>query len=155
MLILGWLLGLALIALAGLWLSGRTGGVSLARRVSDRLPTSRYAQQGGLQGSVVLVAVAVAGAFVAFLIMLAIGAAWVVHHGSTIDQPIYRFTIDHQVHDWVRVMNRLTRIGNTWTTWGAALAAAAVLAAFWPPGRKWIPPLVLASAIVVDHYETL
>src|SRR5262249_3544357 len=89
------------------------------------------------------------------LIMLAIGAAWVVHHGSTIDQPIYRFTIDHQVHDWVRVMNRLTRIGNTWTTWGAALAAAAVLAAFWPPGRKWIPPLVLASAIVVDHYETL
>jgi hypothetical protein len=51
-------------------------------------------------------------------------------------------------------MGRLTRIGNTWTTWGAALTAAAVLAAFWPRAQV-DPPVVLLTAIIVDHYETL
>jgi hypothetical protein len=150
-----WLLGLALIAFAGVLLNGRPDRLSLVRRVSDRLPTSRRAQRSTLRGIVTLVAVSVAGAAVTVLIMLGLGAAWVVHHGSSIDQPIYRFTIHHQVHDWVRVMAHLTRVGNTWTTWGAALTAAAVLAAFWPQGRKWIPPVILASAIVVDHYATI
>jgi membrane-associated phospholipid phosphatase len=155
MVIILWLLGLALIAFVGVLLSRRADRSSLVRRVSDRLPTSRRARRGTLEGVATLVAVSLAGAAVTFTIMLALGAAWVVHHGATIDQPIYRFTIDHQVHGWVRVMARLTRIGNTWTTWGAALVAAAVLAAFWPARRRWIPPVALVTAIVVDHYATL
>ena len=150
-----WPLGLALIAFVGVQLNRRADRLSLVRQVSDRLPTSRRARRGTLEGITTLVAVSVAGAAVAFMIMLVLGAAWVVHHGSTIDQPIYRFTIHHQVHDWVRVMGRLTRVGNTWTTWGAALTAAAVLAAFWPRGRRWIPPVVLVTALLVDHFETL
>jgi hypothetical protein len=155
MVIILWLLGLALIAVVGVQLNRRPDRLSLVRRVSDRLPTSRRARHGTLEGIATLVAVSVAGAAVAFLIMLVLGAAWVVHHGSAIDQPIYRFTIHHQVHDWVRVMGRLTKIGNTWTTWGAALVSAAVLAAFWPARRRWIPPVVLVTALIVDHYETL
>jgi len=155
MVIFLWVLGLALIALVGMLLNNRANRWSLVRQVSDRLPTSRRAQRGTFEGIATLVAVSVAGAAVAFMIMLVLGAGWVVHHGSAIDQPIYRFTIHHQVHDWVRVMGRLTRIGNTWTTWGAALTAAAVLAAFWPARRRWIPPVVLVTALLVDHYETL
>jgi hypothetical protein len=150
-----WLVGLALIALVGMLLIRRPDRLSLVRRVSDRLPTSRRARRGTLEGVATLVAVSVAGAAIAFVIMLVLGAAWVVHHGASIDQPIYRFTIHHQVHDWMRVMARLTKIGNTWTTWGAVLASAAVLAAFWPARRRWIPPVVLVTALIVDHYETL
>src|ERR1700683_5416642 len=46
------------------------------------------------------------------------------------------------------------QVGNTWTTWGAAAAAAACLGVTWPR-QKWLPPTALGSAIVVDHYATL
>jgi membrane-associated phospholipid phosphatase len=51
-------------------------------------------------------------------------------------------------------MKRLTKLGNTWTTWGAALAAAACLAVTWRT-KRWLPPVVLAAAIVLDHFTTL
>ena len=70
------------------------------------------------------------------------------------DKPIYTWMIHHRVHVWKAVMNRLTKIGNTWTTWGAAAAAAACLAAFYRRD-KWLPPVALGAAIVIDHYLTL
>ncbi len=48
----------------------------------------------------------------------------------------------------------LTKLGNTWTTWGAALAAGACLAVTWRH-RKWLPPVALSAAIVIDHFTTL
>src|SRR5580693_3503836 len=48
----------------------------------------------------------------------------------------------------------LDRSINTWTTWGAAAAAAVCLAAFYRR-HKWLPPVVLGAAIVIDHYLTL
>jgi membrane-associated phospholipid phosphatase len=78
----------------------------------------------------------------------------VVHAGPTIDKPIHQWMLHHRVHFWVSAMNRATKIGNTWTTWGAAGAAAVCLAAFYR-NKKWLPPVVLGAAIVIDHFLTL
>lgn len=102
---------------------------------------------------------------VGMLLILAVGAlavyaltcllgVLVVHVGPSIDKPVYNWMIHHRVHAWKGVMNRLTKTGNTWTTWGAAVAAAACLAAFYRRD-KWLPPVVLGAAIVIDHYLTL
>jgi hypothetical protein len=99
------------------------------------------------------------------LLILAVGAlavyaltcllgVLVVHVGPSIDKPVYSWMIHHRVHAWKGVMNRLTKTGNTWTTWGAAAAAAACLAAFYRRD-KWLPPVVLGAAIGIDHYLTL
>jgi hypothetical protein len=62
--------------------------------------------------------------------------------------------IHHREHVWKAVMERLTKVGNTWTTWGACGAAAACLAAFYRKD-KWLPPVALGAAIVIDHFLTL
>ena len=98
-------------------------------------------------------AVAAAGALVVFGLMCALGLI-VVHHGLTIDRPIFNWMSKHQVHVMAALMKRLTKLGNTWTTWGAALAAAACLAVTWR-AKKWLPPLALGSATVTDHLTTL
>jgi membrane-associated phospholipid phosphatase len=93
------------------------------------------------------------GGALAYEVMALIGPA-VVNHGPAIDETIARWTADHQVKWWAGVMERLTKIGNTWTTWGAAGTAAASLTVTWPK-HKWLPPATLAAAAVVDHYVTL
>jgi membrane-associated phospholipid phosphatase len=98
-------------------------------------------------------AVAATGTLVVFGLMCALGLI-VVHHGLAIDRPIFDWMSKHQVHIMRALMKRLTKLGDTWTTWGAALAAAACLAVTWRT-KKWLPPLVLVSAIVLDHFTTL
>ncbi len=98
-------------------------------------------------------AVAAAGTLVVFGVMCALGLV-VVHHGLAIDKPIFGWMSKHQVHVMAALMKRLTKLGDTWTTWGAALAAAACLAVTWRQ-RKWLPPVVLATTIVADHFTTL
>jgi membrane-associated phospholipid phosphatase len=78
----------------------------------------------------------------------------VTHAGPAIDKPIYQWMSHHRTHYWTGAMNRATKVGNTWTTWGAAVVAAICLSAFYR-ARKWLPPVVLAAAIVIDHYLTL
>ena len=78
----------------------------------------------------------------------------VVHTGPSIDKPIYSWMIHHQVHFWKSAMDRVTKVGNAWTTWGAAVAAAVCLAAFYR-SHKWLPPVTLGAAIFIDHYLTL
>ncbi len=98
-------------------------------------------------------AFAVAGTVVVFGVMWALGQV-VVYHGLAVDKPIFTWMIHHQVHVLAALMNRLTKIGNTWTCWGAAFAAAVCLAATWR-SKKWLPPSVLAGLIVIDHFTTL
>jgi membrane-associated phospholipid phosphatase len=98
-------------------------------------------------------AVAVAGTLIVFGLMCALGLI-VVHHGLAIDRPIFDWMTRHQVHVVAALMKRLTKLGDTWTTWGAALAAAACLAVTWRQ-RKWLPPVALTAAIVIDHATTL
>jgi membrane-associated phospholipid phosphatase len=97
--------------------------------------------------------VVVAGAVAVYAVTALLGLL-VVHAGPTIDKPIMNWTIAHRMHSWASVMNRLTKIGDTWTTWGAVAAAAVCLAVTWRRNR-WLPPLALAAAIVVDHYTTI
>jgi membrane-associated phospholipid phosphatase len=94
-----------------------------------------------------------AGGLVTYEVMKLIGPA-VVNHGPPIDEAVVRWTDSHQVDKWAAVMERLGKIGNTWTTWGAAGTAAACLAASWSE-RKWLPPAALGTALLVDHYVTL
>jgi membrane-associated phospholipid phosphatase len=102
---------------------------------------------------------------IGLLLLLAVGAVavyaltallglLVVHAGPSIDKPIYYWMIHHRVHFWKSVMNRVTKVGDTWTTWAAAVAAAVCLTAFYRR-QKWLPAVVLGAAIVVDHYLTL
>ncbi len=100
-----------------------------------------------------IIAIGVAGAIVVFGVMWALGQL-VVNHGLTIDKPIFTWMNSHQVHFMAALMNRLTKIGNTWTVWGAAFAAAACLAVT-TKGSRWLPPVLFASVIVVDHFTTL
>jgi membrane-associated phospholipid phosphatase len=104
-------------------------------------------------GSLRFLPVAAVGAVVAFAVMALLGLL-VVHHGLTIDRPIFNWIQNHRSHLAKAAMDRLTKIGDTWTTWGAAGAAAVCLAVTWRD-RRWLPPVALAAAIVVDHFTTL
>ena len=98
-------------------------------------------------------AISCAGGAAAYGLMSLLGPP-IVNHGLTIDEPIFRWTAGHQVQPWAAIMERFNKIGNTWTIWGAAGAAAACLGATWPR-QKWLPPSVLGAAVLVDHYATL
>jgi len=95
----------------------------------------------------------VTGAVAVYAVTCLLGLL-VVHMGPIIDKPIYTWMIHHRVHFWQAVMNRLTKMGNTWTTWGAAGAAAVCLAALYRKD-KWLPPTALGAAIIIDHFLTL
>jgi membrane-associated phospholipid phosphatase len=135
-----------------------------ARRSSQRAPVAT-ASMNGHHGSDPVGLRATRSSIVGLLLILAAGAVavyaltcllgvLVVHGGPHIDQPIYTWMGQHRVHFWTSAMNRATKVGNTWTTWGAAVTAAACLAAFYR-SYKWLPPVVLGAAIVFDHYLTL
>jgi membrane-associated phospholipid phosphatase len=92
----------------------------------------------------------IAGALVVFGVTVLLGLL-ATHLGPTVDKPFYRWTISHRVHLWASVMKRATKVGDVWTTWGAAGAAAACLAVTWPR-RQWLPPVVLGALIVGNKY---
>lgn len=93
------------------------------------------------------------GGVLSYKVMELLGPT-VVNRGPVIDEPIIRWTDSHRVKEWAAVMERLGKIGNTWTTWGAAGTAAVCLGATWRK-QRWLPPAVLVAAILVDHYATL
>jgi membrane-associated phospholipid phosphatase len=136
-----------------------------ARRSARRSPVAT-APMNGHQGNNPPVNLrATRSSIIGLLLILAVGAAVVygltcllglvvVHAGPHIDQPIYTWMTQHRVHFWKSAMNRATKVGDTWTTWGAAVAAAVCLAAFYR-SHKWLPPVALGAAIVFDHYLTL
>jgi hypothetical protein len=98
-------------------------------------------------------AISCAGGVLSYGVMALLGPP-ILNHGLAIDEPIFRWTTSHQVNWWAAVMKRLNKVGNTWTTWGAAGTAAVCLAVTWRK-KKWLPPTALGAAIVVDHYATL
>jgi membrane-associated phospholipid phosphatase len=100
-----------------------------------------------------LLLILVVGAVAVYALTCLLGVL-VVHAGPHIDKPIYNWVTHHRVHFWKAAMDRLTKVGNTWTTWGACITAAICLAVFYRR-NKWLPPVALAAAIVVDHYLTL
>jgi membrane-associated phospholipid phosphatase len=108
----------------------------------------------GTRSSIIgMLLILVVGAVAVYGVTCLVGVL-VVHAGPAIDKPIYTWMIHHRVHSWKAVMNRLTKMGDTWTTWGACGAAAVCLAAFYRKD-KWLPPVALGAAIVIDHFLTL
>lgn len=98
-------------------------------------------------------AIAGAGGVLSYGAMTLLGPT-IVNHGPAIDEPVFRWISNHQVDWWAAVMERFNKIGNTWTIWGAAGAAAACLGASWRR-QKWLPPAALGAAVLVDKYVTL
>ena len=124
--------------------AGRHGAAAASRDRDMRLIAMDFAR---------FCLAAVVGAVLIYGVMAALGTL-VVHAGPAIDKPIFSWTLTHRVSSWAHVMNRLTKIGNTWTTWGACFAAAVCIAVTWRRNR-WLPPVAFAVAIVIDHYLTL
>jgi membrane-associated phospholipid phosphatase len=140
-------------------------------RQEDTGPAGRHAGQAGTDGVrtanatpapapadwvwdlIRLGAISYAGGFLSYKVMESLGSV-VVNQGPVIDERIVRWTDSHQVTWWAAVMERLGKIGNTWTTWGAAGTAAVCLGVTWRR-QRWLPPTVLGAAIIVDHYATL
>jgi membrane-associated phospholipid phosphatase len=135
-----------------------------ANRPARRAPVAAAATNGR-HGSDPAVSVrATRSSVIGLLLILAVGAVAVyaltcllglvvVHAGPHIDKPIYTWMTSHRVHFWKSAMDRATKVGDTWTTWGAAVTAAVCLAAFYR-SHKWLPPVALGAAIVFDHYLT-
>lgn len=136
---------------------GRSSGVTTAdlsaRSMGRSRPWSAAVRAWPWSALIRLGAALVVGCLLVYGIMALLGLL-VVHNGGTIDHPIVKWTTAHQAHGWASVMKRLTKIGDTWTTWGAA-AAAAVCMAVTRGRKKWLPPVVLAAVIVGDHFVTL
>jgi membrane-associated phospholipid phosphatase len=159
-----WPAGLVVIAAAGALLARRAPAPRRARPAPRAWPGSRARARaaagsppGGRYGAaaeaVRIGLLAAAGAAGVYLVMAALGTL-VVHAGPALDQPAYHWIVAHRIPAWSRLLGRLTKIGDTWTTWGAALAAAACLAAS-VRTRRWLPPFLLLAAVVADHYVTL
>ena len=124
-----------------------TGRRHSRRRAAGPAPGQAVREAGQL------ITVAIVGVLVVFGVMSLLGLV-VVYHGLTIDKPIFTWVSGHQVHAVAAAMKRLTKIGDTWTTWGAA-AAAAVCLAVSSRSRRWLAPVALAALMVADHYTTL
>jgi len=124
-----------------------------AGRHQSRRAASASSVAEGVASSATLVVVAAAGAVATFGLMCLLGVL-VVHQGPAIDKPVFHWIVNHQVHAVAAAMNRLTKIGDTWTVWGAA-AAAGVCIAVASRNRRWLAPVSLISLIVVDHYTTI
>ena len=127
----------------------RVSGSGHRRRAAKAGPSSRP----DLAEFAKFIILAFAGAVVVFGGMALLGLL-VVYHGLTIDKPIFTWIIHHQVHSVAAVLGRLTKIGNTWTAWGAAAAAAVCLSVTWR-ARRWLPPVALGTLVFADHYTTL
>jgi membrane-associated phospholipid phosphatase len=133
-------------------------GTHGTRAVSHGMHGTRAAARGmtlpgGTAGLVRLGAAVAAGAIVAWGLTVLLGLL-VVHAGPAIDKPFQNWMVTHRLHLWASVMKRATKEADTWTTWGAAGAAAVCLAVTWRANR-WLPPVALASLIVVDKYVVI
>jgi len=113
-------------------------------------PVSLRATRSSIIGLLLILAVGAVGVYALTCLLGVV----VVHAGPHIDKPIYTWMTHHRVHFAKSVMDRVTKVGDTWTTWGAAVATAVCLASFYR-SHKWLPPVALGAAIVFDHYLTL
>lgn len=162
--VLIWPVGLAVIAGAAFLLARRQSGALALAGAEQPGPAGARQRSHKAAGpgadlseaswdTVRFVTLAVVGALVVFGLMCALGVL-VVNHGLTVDHPIFTWMRGHQVHAMAALMNRLTKIGDTWTTWGAAFAAAACLTVA-SKSKRWLPIIVVITVIVGDHYTTL
>jgi hypothetical protein len=153
--VLLYLIGIGVILGVTALLAKRSAG----RPVPDTAPLNGHHAAGAAVGrrsarsSIIgMLLILAAGAAVVFALVCLLGLL-VVHAAPGVDKTIYNWMIHHRVHSWTSVMKRATKVGDTWTTWGATVAAAVCLAALCRRD-KWLPPVALGAALVIDHYVT-
>lgn len=158
----GWVGGWLVV---GLWpaAEGVVVGATLAavRRSWGRKGLGGFSRRGGrcgdavgpVRGAAVLAGFGALAGVVSYGVMALIGPG-VVGRGPELDEPLLRWLEGHRVGWWAAVMTRLGKVGDTWTTWGAAGSAGVCLAVTWRR-QRWLPPAVLAAAVLVDHYTTI
>ncbi|MGD0374773.1 MAG: hypothetical protein ABSB01_09370 [Streptosporangiaceae bacterium] len=132
--------------------AGPASGVAGIRGTLGWPSVPAAARPDWVPGLIRLGAIGGAGGIVSYGVMALLGPP-VVNHGLAIDEPVFRWTNSHQVDWWAAVMWRLNKVGDTWTTWGAAGAAAVCLGVSWRK-QRWLPPAALGTAMLVDHYAT-
>ena len=144
-----WWAGIAVIFGAGLLLVRRcppTPG-TVQRGTSGPVPGRGSGQQIRLVARFLLLVIA--GSALVYGIMAVVGLL-AVHGGPVLDKPFFHWLTTHRIHSWKSVMTRATKIGDTWTVRGAAVAAAVCLAVTWRRLR-WLPPVALAMLTVVHR----
>jgi membrane-associated phospholipid phosphatase len=153
---------IAVLIAVGAILARRAPRQSLGVTPPARVPRGQHVTTGGTRGHALREAgadagryllVFVGGTVVVCFVTVLLGLL-VVHIGPAIDKPFFSWTITHRVHVWASVMKRATKVGDVWTTWGAAGAAAVCLAVTWR-SRRWLPPLALGSLIVFSKYAVI
>jgi membrane-associated phospholipid phosphatase len=152
-------LGIAVLAVVAILLAGRAPRQAPAAAVRSPARPGLHEARGGGRGQPLGDAGAGAGKFLLVLLGGTVAVCFVtvllgllvVHAGPAIDKPFYHWTITHRIHLWTGVMKRATKVGDVWTTWGAAGAAAVCLAVTWR-SKRWLPPVALGSLIIVDKF---
>ena len=153
-----WPAGMVVIVVVALLLARRAESASALP--AKGMPSWRAREPAAAQGSgrpaaqtvraaarfLVLI---VAGLVAVYVVMALLGLL-VTHEGHFIDVPLNRWVSHHRVHQWAHEMSKATKVGDTWTTRGAALTAAVCLAVSWRRMR-WLPPLALATLAVIQH----
>ena len=152
--VLLWPVGMGMVLLVTAMLARRSDQRGALGAPAGRVRVPGLWRAAGLPEPVRLVGVAVGGWIAAFGFMLALGAAWVVHSGPSIDRPIYAFAVHHRIDEWTSAVTQLTKIANLPESLVVAAVAAVWLAVGWDQ-RKWLPPVVLAMTVVVDHLLTI
>jgi membrane-associated phospholipid phosphatase len=152
--VLLWPVGIAAILVVAALLARRARGRPAPAAASENGHHDLLVGVRGAWPSVIgMLLILLAGAVAVYALTCLLGLL-VVHVGPGIDKPIYNWMLHHRVHSWKVIMNRVTKVGNTWTTWGAAVTGAVCLTAFYRT-HKWLPAVAVGAAIFIDHYLTL
>jgi undecaprenyl-diphosphatase len=157
--VLLWPVGIAVIIGTGALLARRTGAAGvLARPEAGRATETVRAGHGRHLRQIApdvgrLAVVLLAGGAAVYAIMAALGLI-VVRYAPAADEPIFRWTVAHRLPAWAHVVADLTKIGDTWTTWGVCVSAAVCLAVTWRE-KRWLPAAVLVAVIIIDHFTAV
>jgi membrane-associated phospholipid phosphatase len=161
LLFLIWPVGLAVIFGVAALLARRAHAAPAGPRLG-RLPGLGYRAlgdadasstiRGAVRQALIFLGVIVVGGAVIFGIMALLGQL-VLHGGPSMDKPIYNWIGVHRIHTWKGLMNSLTKIGNTWSTRMAVVAAAVCLAVTWRR-FKWLPALAFLALSLLQRYLT-
>ena len=111
---------------------------------SARTPAAR-----ALRDAARFLIIIAAGVVAVYVVMALLGLP-VTHEGHIIDEPVNNWVSHHRIHQWTHEVSKLTKVGDTWTTRGAAVTAAVCLAVTWRRMR-WLPPLALAALALMQH----
>lgn len=153
-----WLAGIAAIMIAASLLASRAGPAP-AVRAGGQLPLTAQAgatvgpagnpMRRALRDAVRFLVILLIGIAAVYAVMAVLGLL-VTHQGHIIDKPLNGWIRHHRVRWWTHEMSKATKVGDTWTTRGAAVTAAVCLAASWRRMR-WLPPVALAALVLIQH----